>query len=362
MTHEVIQSKSLWSTKAGADKLYNLFLRPKGEGWVVDYTNGKRGGTLRSGTKTEHPAAYQVALKVFESTLRAKIKEGYGEVGDGQAYTSSEFAGRATGLDVQLLTAIDETRCKELLADDGWIAQIKENGERRPLFVKDGNLTGANRSGLLVDIPEAWLSQFGQFGNAVFDGEHVGENYFVFDLLEFDGEDLRPLPFAARYLRLTQFLESRSGGRPNIRLVEAHSTQSTKERLLGYVRRHNLEGLVFKRVLAPYGAGRSDDALKFKLTDSATCIVVRRNSQRSVVVGMLNAQGALTEYGNVTIPGNYVVPNPDDLIEVQFLYFTGQAFEQPVYQGKRTDLPRADARLEQIKRVKPPLVQEAALA
>jgi len=358
MAQESSQSRHLWSTVAGADKLYNVFLRPKASGWVVDYSNGKRGGIPQTGTKTAQPVAYAEALKIFDALVRSKIKSGYGEIDSGQAYTASEFAGRAAGLEVQLLTAIDEARCMELVADDGWVAQIKENGERRPVFVKDGVVTGSNRSGLLVDIPEAWTADFSQFGNAGFDGEHVGEKYFVFDLLELNGEDLRSLPFAARYLRLTQLLENRIIGRTHIRLVKAHAT---KERLLNYVRQHNLEGLVFKRLMAPYGAGRSEDALKFKLTDSVTCIVVRRNQQRSVVVGLLNGQGVLRECGNVTIPSDYAVPDPDDLVEVRFLYFTGKAFEQPVYQGKRTDIPREDARFGQIKRVKPPIKEPVVM-
>jgi bifunctional non-homologous end joining protein LigD len=362
MTTTTEKSAHLWSTKGGADKLYNLFLRPKADGWAVDYTNGKRGGTMASGTKTEKPVSYEAALKLFESTVRAKTKDGYGPASTGQAYTSSEFAGRATGLDLQLLTSIDESYCNSLLRDDGWCAQLKENGERRPLFVKDGVVTGGNRSGLLVDIPAAWLTEFAQFGNATFDGEHVGEAYAAFDLLSHNGEDLTGFPFAARYMRLVNLLESQSVLPPSLRLVEAQATTSTKERLLQYVRDNQLEGVAFKRLSGIYEAGRSDDALKFKLTESATCIVVRQNTQRSIVLGLLNADGQLVEQGNVTIPANHRMPEPEALVEVEFLYYTGKAFEQPVYGGERTDLTRADARIDQITRHKPTVTPGNACA
>ncbi|MES2027112.1 MAG: hypothetical protein V4448_16295 [Pseudomonadota bacterium] len=362
MTTSNEKSAHLWSTKGGSDKLYNLFLRPKAEGWVVDYTNGKRGGALQSGTKTQEPVAYEAALKLFEATVRSKVKDGYGTVESGQAYTNSEFAGRATGLDVQLLSSIDEETCMALLQDDAWVAQLKENGERRPLFIKDGDVTGANRSGLTVHIPAIWRSDFAQYTNATFDGEHVGDAYAVFDLLSLNNEDLTVLPFAARYLRLVNLLESHPTLPPSLRLVEAHATTSTKERLLQHVRAKKLEGVCLKRASSTYSAGRSKDALKFKLTDSATCIVVRRNAQRSVALGLRDASGVLIEQGNVTIPANHAVPEVGSLVEVEFLYYTGSAFEQPVYGGVRTDLSEEDARIDQITRIKPGISLEMACA
>ncbi len=362
MTTNIQKAAHLWSTKGGSDKLYNLFLRPKADGWVVDYTNGKRGSTLQSGTKTQTPVSYDAALKIFETTERAKLKDGYRSVENGRAFTHSESAGTEAGLDVQLLTSIDMARCQKLIKDDDWVAQLKENGERRPLFIKDGLVTGANRNGLLVDIPSSWQDEFSQFGNATFDGEHVGEAYAVFDLLSLDGEDLTALPFAARYLRLTNLLERQSVLPPSLRLVEAQATTSTKQRLFEYVGHMDLEGIVLKHTLSPYVTGRSKQALKYKLTDSATCIVVRHNAQRSVVLGLLNSAGTTVEQGNVTIPVNHSIPEVGAFVEVEFLYYTGSAFEQPVYGGLRTDVTKEDARIEQITRYKPGVSAESVCA
>jgi bifunctional non-homologous end joining protein LigD len=361
MTDTPEKSVHLWSTKAGADKVYDLYLRPKADGWVVDYANGKRGGRLQTGTRTAVPIAYDGALELFASIERSKIKEGYGPVDSGQAYTNSEFSDRSTGLDVQLLSSIDEATCLKLIESDDWVAQLKENGERRPLCVRDGVVTGANRSGLLVNIPAAWISEFAQFKNAIFDGEQVGDQYAVFDLLSLNGEDLKDYPFASRYLRLLRLLPAFEQP-ASMRLVEAQASVSTKMWLLRHVRENNLEGLVFKRATAKYCPGRSQDALKFKLTDSATCVVVRQNPQRSVVLGMLDEHGSLREQGNVTIPANHPIPDVNDLVEVSFLYYTGQAFEQPVYCGKRSDLVLADARIDQITRRKPGVTKELACA
>jgi len=343
----------LWSTKGGSDKVYNAFLRPKAGAWVVDYTNGPRGGTPRPGTRTEQPLDYAAAHEIYTKLVKSKIKDGYTSAEGGQAYTSSEFAGRATGLDLQLLTAIDEPTCRNLLNDDIWAAQLKENGERRVVMVRSGSVTGANRNGLLVDIPQAWQKEYAQFWDIELDGEHVGDVFHAFDMLSCAGENLRSMPFAARYLRMTKVLSCMATAPPSLRLLEAQATSETKRRLLQHVRDNNLEGIVFKRLDSPYEAGRSKAALKFKLVDQATCIVVSHNVQRSVVVGLLDAGGRLKPLGNVTIPGNHEIPAVGQLAEIEFLYFTGNAFEQPVYLRQRTDLNREDARLDQVTRIKP---------
>lgn len=343
----------LWSTKGGSDKVYNAYLRPKNTGWVVDYTNGPRGGTMRPGTRTQAPLSFEEAHDVYSKLVKSKLKDGYTPVEGSQAYTSSEFADRATGLELQLLTAIDEATCERLLADDNWSLQEKANGERRPLIVKGGNVSGANRNGLQVDVPQQWLDEYGQFGDVEFDGEHVGEVFYVFDLMSHAGADLRGLPFAERYCMLTNLLHGLKVMPTSLRLLKAQTTTDNKRRLLQYVRNNNLEGVVFKRLDAAYDAGRSEAALKFKLVDSATCIVLSHNVQRSVVIGLLDENNELKALGNVTIPANHKVPEIGQLIEVSFLYFTGRAFEQPIYQGPRTDLHGGAARIDQVKRVKP---------
>jgi bifunctional non-homologous end joining protein LigD len=344
---------NLWSTAQGADKVYHLYLREKQGGWTADYVNGKRGGTLSTGTLTAAPVPYEVALKKYSDKLKSKLKDGYTLVEGGEAYTASEFAGRATGIEVQLLTSIDERRCMELLDDDDFVAQVKANGERRLIFINAGTVTGANRKGLLVDVPAKWQAQFGAIGDAILDGEHVGDKFCAFDIISHAGEDLRSRSFCDRYERLTTVL----GGLPSkpdcLQLLQTSSTSFHKRGLLSYVRENKLEGLVFQRRSAPYLAGRSLDSFKFKLVEQITCIVISRNTQRSVVLGLFDNDGNLIPQGNVTIPVNHVIPEVDALVDVTFLYWTGQAFEQPVFERVRTDLDREDARIDQITRIKP---------
>jgi hypothetical protein len=61
-----MQSVSLHSSAGGADKLYNVFLLPKDDGYIVNYQNGRRGGTLTNGTKTATPVPLDKAQAIFE--------------------------------------------------------------------------------------------------------------------------------------------------------------------------------------------------------------------------------------------------------------------------------------------------------
>lgn len=240
--------------------------------------------------------------------------------------------------------------------------QEKANGERRTLLVKDGQVQGVNKLGLLVDVPESWVSEFGRLFSADIDGEQVGEEFFAFDLLRLGDLDLRQESFDTRYVTLESLVRGHEPVLRSLRLLEASSSGPVKRARLEALGADSREGVVFKRRAAPYGAGRSNDSLKFKFLESSTCIVVSRNQQRSVQIGLLSAdgRGQLVCLGNVTIPANHDVPEPGELVEVQYLYFNpGGAFEQPVYLGKRNDISREEATFAQVTRLKPGVKMDA---
>lgn len=360
-TENISLETNLWSTKDGADKVYNAYLRGKSGGWVVDYANGKRGSGLATGTRTKEPLSYDAAFKLYNNLVKSKLKDGYTTIEGGEAYTSTDLADRATGLSVQLLTSIDEATCSLYLADDSYGAQLKENGERRPVLVEAGEVKGANRNGLLVNIPQAWVSALTRLGDAILDGEHVGSRFCVFDLLSLGGEDLRALPFASRYKRLVTVMDSLTPHHECLKLVKAEFSTEGKRGLLQHVRNTQMEGIVLQEVNAPYVGGRSKFSFKFKLVDECTCIVISKNIQQSVLIGLLDASGNLKPHGNVTIPEGHEIPAVGDLVDVQFLYSTLKAFEQPVYLGRRTDLNREDAQFDRITRFKPVEVEDFLL-
>ena len=82
-----------------------------------------------------------------------------------------------------------------------------------------------------------------------------------------------------------------------------------------------VEGVVFKDIDAPFTPGRPNSGgpqLKFKFVESASFVVLARNPQRSVTLGLYPAGGdSPVPAGNVTIPPNHEVPAPDDVVEIK---------------------------------------------
>jgi bifunctional non-homologous end joining protein LigD len=356
------KSVTLYCKEGASDKVYQVHLRSRDGAWVVDFANGRRGGALRTGTKTESPVSLELAQKKFDALVLEKKKGGYTEAESGQAYTSSEFAGRTSGMAFQNPTPIDDDNLEQLLADPRWGTQEKANGERRGLIFANGVLKGTNRRGLFVDLPQSWgdelQSALGQ-GSFTLDGEHVGDRFWAFDLLEIDGKDVRSFSFEQRYALLKEFVDER--GTAFIELLECNFTESQKRSHLEWVKNIRREGVVFKRLDAAYVPGKNDVAMKYKLVESSTCIVVARNAQRSVQIGMRDGvDGPMVPVGNVTIPANHEIPAVGALVEVEYLYYNpGGALEQPVFLGLRTDLTEEAAVTAQITRTKPGVDGEA---
>lgn len=350
------RSITLYCREGSSDKVYQVHLRAQAQGWVVDYANGARGKALRTGTKTEMPVSLQSAQDIYDKLVKSKMKGGYTQDESGSRYTRSELAGRVSGHAQQLPSPIDDDTCQRMLADPAWAMQEKANGERRTLLIAAGKVQGVNKLGLLVDVPEHWAVEFGALIDADIDGEHVGDHFYAFDLLRLGQQDLRGESFDTRYATLTGLIQTHQPFVPSMRLLTASTTVADKRAAFDAIKAAAGEGVVFKKRSDPYDAGRSGSSLKFKHLESSTCIVVTKNRQRSVQIGLLSADGRqqLIGLGNVTIPANHDVPDEGSLVEVQYLYFNpGGAFEQPVYLGPRSDITREEATFAQVTRLKP---------
>lgn len=345
---QVPESSFLFYTGNGSDKVYQAHLREKDSGWVVDYGNGPRGGTLRTGTKTATPLAYDAARKIYDKLVGEKTSSGYTPDQSGTLYTASDLAGRKSGELPQLPRAISEERAEMLFADPAWGLQQKADGENRILIIEGSTTRGTNRLGLFVDIPQHWAG-LASDGRTVLAGEHVGDRFFAFDLLELNGQDIRGLAYLDRFFRL----EKATRGTPWVEVLELHLATHDKRRRAAEILASNGEGLVFKKLDAPFEAGRSEDSLKLKFTETATCLVLRQNAQRSVAVGLRDEAGAMIEMGNVTIPPSEALPVPGSLVEVRYLYrYLDGKFEQPVFKMPRPDMTEEAAVLSQVTRIK----------
>ncbi|MGO7673872.1 non-homologous end-joining DNA ligase [Rhizobium ruizarguesonis] len=94
--------------------------------------------------------------------------------------------------------------------------------------------------------------------------------FMAFDLLYFDGHDLRRSELSMRRHLLEDLVPS--GGQGEIRLSEEFDADG--DRLLASACEHGLEGIIAKRRDAPYRSGRLGDWLKIKCVQSDSFFVV----------------------------------------------------------------------------------------
>jgi bifunctional non-homologous end joining protein LigD len=90
---------------------------------------------------------------------------------------------------------------------------------------------------------------------------------YGFDLLEVDGEDLRTMPLCDRKKRLARLLARRRIG-----IVLSQHTADDGATIFQQACRMGVEGIVSKRLSAPYRSGLCGDWLKIKNPDSPAMV------------------------------------------------------------------------------------------
>lgn len=347
-------STYLYCTGGGSDKEYHAHLRRQGGMWVVDYANGKRGHVGQSKPKTPSAVSFVAAKDVYDALVKAKKKDGYTESATGVRFTNTDNERAASGHIQQQCVAVEREDAQTMLSDPAWGAQQKANGERRTVVVLGDQVKGINKLGLYVNIPETWLTQFRDFGDCKMDGEQVGAKFFAFDLLAVDGCDISQMPFDNRIEQLSNLLAGNQKSAPSIEILGLARSEQAKRNLMARLEAERHEGLVFKRLDAPYIGGRDDNTRKFKFFESSTFQVLAINQKRSVQIGLLDELAAMVNMGNVNIPSGVEIPSIGDLVEVRYLYYNpGGALEHSSYLGVRNDVLPQEAVLSQIKRLKP---------
>jgi bifunctional non-homologous end joining protein LigD len=182
----------------------------------------------------------------------------------------------------QLCTPVDRPPSGE-----GWCHEIKFDGYRVQLRVEDGDAALKTRKGLdwtdkfgaiakegsalpdvlvdgeIVALDHNGVPDFSALQAALSDGKTDSLIFYAFDLLFADGEDLRQLPLEARKARLKELLQDRAESKAKlIRYVEHF--ESGGDAVLQSACKLSLEGIVSKKLSAPYRSGRSEDWTKAK--------------------------------------------------------------------------------------------------
>ena len=117
--------------------------------------DGRRGSTSSTGTRASHSVTLQQAHAVHDKLIASKVAKCYKPNGEpAVAYQSSGKEGTDSGIRCQLLNPADEIKLTELLNDCRHCLQEKHDG-RRLLIRKQGEeITGIERRGLVIAIPE----------------------------------------------------------------------------------------------------------------------------------------------------------------------------------------------------------------
>ncbi|MDB6024469.1 MAG: ligase [Verrucomicrobiales bacterium] len=346
------ESVTLYYREGSSDKVYTCSIEPSDELFVVTFAYGRRGFTLSTGTKTSSPVDFETAKRIFDKLVREKTGKGYTPGENGTRYEQTDQEQRVTGIQCQLLNAIDEGEMEKLINEGDWCMQEKYDG-RRVLVMRVGPvLTGVNRKGLTIGLPETIMKSAGMIeADFVLDGEAVGDTFFAFDLLALNGADLKQEPYRARLVALMNLLAGNNVR--HIQMVQSTFDAIGKTILLRELRQARKEGVVFKRLDASYTPGRPNCGgrqLKHKFCATCSAVVANRNKQRSVELRLLDQDGWQV-VGNVTIPPNHQVPSVGAVVEIRYLYAFPEShcLYQPVYLGERTDIDRSECLLAQLK-------------
>jgi bifunctional non-homologous end joining protein LigD len=346
-----MKTTTLYYKEGSSDKVYQASIVQQNGGFLVNFAFGRRGSTLNTGSKTSAPVDLPSAEKLFDKIVREKKAKGYTEGPNGTPYTSEEPK-EYSGIQPQLLNPIEENEIEPYLTNPDWAMQEKFDGKRLLLLKEGTAVQGINRKGLYCSIPETIVvAALKVHGDFLIDGECIGDLYYAFDMLSRIGKDLRSFEYRDRLLSLIN--DVGPAKYEHLTSVRSFASENEKRSYISFARREKREGIVFKRLDAPYTPGRPNSGgtqLKCKFYATASFVVLAVNKQRSVLLG-LNKDGVQVPAGNVTVPPNQAIPKVGEVVEVRYLYALQQSGSvyQPTLLGRRGDVDPNECTVSQLK-------------
>lgn len=189
--------------------------------------------------------------------------------------------------------------------------------------------------------------------------------FMVFDILFYQGDDLRQHPYGARNALLKKFTITG----PNVRLVPSSRDGAA---MWAFVKEHKLEGLIAKLLTSRYVAGRSSAWIKLKPVRSVSAIVsgtdqgegARASTFGALHLVLLAEDNTLVSIGKVGSGFDnkdlvLVLDRISDtsrplVVEVEFQDVSpDKKLRFPVFKGIRDDKSLLDCTLDQLDSIAP---------
>jgi bifunctional non-homologous end joining protein LigD len=195
---------------------------------------------------------------------------------------------RVDGADVRLFTR----------QGNDWTDRLRSlSDEIRALGIRDGWIDGE-----IVVIDRHGATDFQALQNAFETSRVDAIQFYAFDLPFYAGHDLRKVPLADRRALLRKLIENHRSPR----LHFSDSFDASPDELLAAICRMKLEGLIGKRIDAPYVSARARTWIKLKCRKRQEFVIGgftdpkgSRSGLGALLLGVHDAQGKLHYAGNV---------------------------------------------------------------
>ena len=170
---------------------------------------------------------------------------------------------------------------------------IAKEAESLPDVLIDGEIAALDDNG---------VPHFSTLQAALSEGKTSDLVYFAFDLLFHGREDLRDLPLQERKQRLKRLLEKHNADKL-IRYVDHFDVHG--DEMMRSARSMSLEGIISKKLTAPYRSGRSESWTKTKIRDGQEVVLggwkTTNGKFRSLMAGVY--RGKQLEYVGIVGTG-----------------------------------------------------------
>lgn len=258
--------------------------------------------------------------------------------------------------EAQLAQPLNLNKIDQYVKNDNWWFEQKLDGIRLGLVIEDGEVVGWNRRGNRVNLKPAVKEPFeGLNKRWVLDGELIDERYYIFDLLEGQGNVLHAAPYSARRAALeTVYHRIVTPDTRTVFLLQTHRTVQEKADLTAWCKKNGAEGIMVKNADGLYHPGlRSPDMLKAKFVKTVDAVVseVGRKGKQAVGISVYDDSGTLVEICGCKVTErvlNQIMVG--DVVEIRYLYATADnRIYQPCFLRFRDDKDAVDCTIDQLE-------------